>query len=250
MDPLAEPQRIAFAGDWHMNSRWAAASIRHAKELGTDAIVHVGDFGFTFETEFVATVTAALREVDIPLLFVEGNHDDPGALRGPLALNGLREIGQNLWHIPRGFRWTWGGVTWLGCGGAYSVDRRWRTEGVSWWPEEVITDADVQRCGTEPADVLVCHDAPASTPVPGLNSGGSLPAEEVAASEAQRLLLRRIAENTQPRLVVHGHHHRNYRAEVDLGYGRTFVQGLGMDGSEFDENMWIVDMDEIRTLAG
>lgn len=248
--PLAEPRRIAFCGDWHGNFRWAVAAIEYAKDRGADVLVHVGDFGYTFEPAFIRAVIDALFRLDLPLLFVEGNHDDPGALRGPLAPNGLRGIGQNLWHIPRGFRWQWGGLTWLGCGGAHSVDRQWRTGGVSWWPEEAITEADVDRCGNEQADVLICHDVPAGVTVPGLGVGSTWPAEEVAASDAQRALLREIAFSTGPRLVVHGHHHRNYRAEVDYGYGRVFVQGLGMDGTEFDENMWIVDLDEVKTLAG
>jgi Icc-related predicted phosphoesterase len=250
VNPLAEPQRIAFIGDLHMNDRWAVAAIEHAKAQGADVLVQVGDFGFTFEPGFVRAVTDALFRMDLPLLFIEGNHDWPGALRGPLNSNGLREIRQNLWHIPRGYRWQWGGLTFLGCGGAHSVDRQWRTEGMSWWPEEAITEADVDRCGTGRADVLICHDVPAGVPLPGVGRNSSWPAEEIAASDAQRALLREIALNTGPRLVVHGHHHRNYRAEVDYGYGRVFVQGLGMDGTGFDENLWIVDMDEVAKLAG
>ncbi len=42
-DPLAEPSRIAFAGDWHENASWAASAIAYAKDHGADVIVHLGD---------------------------------------------------------------------------------------------------------------------------------------------------------------------------------------------------------------
>ncbi len=45
-DPLVPPQRVAFAGDWHVNGGWAERAIAHAKDRGADVIVHLGDSEF------------------------------------------------------------------------------------------------------------------------------------------------------------------------------------------------------------
>lgn len=182
---------------------------------------------------------------------MDGNHEDFDLLlRYPVRGNGLREVSEAIWHVPRGFRWTWAGLAWLGCGGAHSVDRQWREPGTSWWKQETIDEADVERCVTAPADVLICHDCPAGVDIPGLGEGGTWPAEEIVLANAHRAVLRRIVDVTQARLIVHGHYHRGYQAEVDLGYGRLFVRGLGMDGTDFDENLWIVDLADLKALVG
>jgi len=62
-EPLATPARIGFAGDWHMNAAWAVAAIRHAAERRADVIVHVGDFGYTFDGRFVRRLDAAAWRV-------------------------------------------------------------------------------------------------------------------------------------------------------------------------------------------
>lgn len=249
-DPLAEPSRIAFAGDWHGNVNWAVACVEYAAEQRAEAIMHVGDFGYDFRAKFVRDLDHALRRAAIPLLFVDGNHEDFDTLyRHPVRNNGLRHVSHWISHIPRGFRWQWAGLTWLGCGGAHSVDRQWREPGKSWWAGETITPEDVDRCveGGQ-TDVLISHDCPAGVSIPGLG-GSSFPAEEIELAEAHRDVLRQAVNGTRPRLIVHGHYHRNYRTEVDLGYGRVSVQGLGMDGTEFGENMWIVDADDLKELA-
>jgi hypothetical protein len=250
-NPLAEPDRIAFAGDWDSNSRYAVACVGHAAERDVQAFVHVGDFTLDLRARFIDDLTAALRRAGISLLYVDGNHDDHGLLAGlPTQPNGLRQISDWIWHIPRGFRWQWAGLTWLGCGGAHSVDRQRREAGVSWWPEEAITAEDVARCVEGgPADVLVSHDCPTGVAIPGLEGPSPFPAEEIALAEVHRGVLRQVVNGTQPRLTVHGHYHRRYWAETDLGYGRVTVQGLGMDGTDFDENLWIADTAEIKGLT-
>lgn len=251
MNPLHEPDRLAFCGDWHANARWAAAAIEHARQQGANTLIHVGDFAYTFDEPFIRAVIDALFRMDMTLLFVDGNHDDHDFIaQYPIGESGLRQIGDRLWHIPRGFRWQWGGLTWLGCGGAHSVDRQWREPGVSWWAGEAIGIEDTRRCmAGGPADVLVAHDCPSGVDIPGLGDGSGWPREEITLANAHRDVLREIATACRPGLIVHGHYHRAYRAEVDLGYGRTFVRGLGMDGGEFEENVWMVDLNEVKALA-
>jgi len=244
-DPLATPTRIAVAGDWHANTRWARYAIQHADDEGADVVVHLGDFAYDFPSEFVAGVEDALAAVGTPLLWVDGNHDDHSRIAAtPVGPNGLRQVSGHIWHLPRGFRWEWDGVRFLACGGAHSVDRQRRTPGVSWWAGEAITDDDVTACGTDPVDVLVAHDCPSGVTVPGLN-GGSWPPLEILRANEHRDVLRRVVDATRPRFIWHGHYHRAYEATADLGYGPVRVLGLDCDGTDLAANVRVIDLAEL-----
>jgi hypothetical protein len=247
-DPLATPARIAFAGDWHANTRWGMAAIQYAADLGADVIVQLGDFGYEFRAAFLDGLDRALTRTGLRLLFVDGNHEDfPVLLRYPVRPNGLRQLTNRIWHLPRGFRWVWGRVRWLALGGAHSVDRPWREPGTSWWHEEAITDLDIQRSvAGGPADVLVSHDCPSGVDIPGLAESAHLwPAEELVAAEAHRSRMRTVVDAVRPRTIWHGHFHRQYSTAADLGYGPVTVHGLDCDGSTLDRNVMVVALEDI-----
>jgi hypothetical protein len=113
VDPLATPARVAFAGDWHANTRWSIAAIAYAADHGADVIVHLGDFGYEFRSAFVSGLDRALTRAGLRLLFVDGNHENfPTLLRYPVSGNGLRQLSGRIWHLPRGYRgsgWASGG---------------------------------------------------------------------------------------------------------------------------------------------
>lgn len=136
-------------------------------------------------------------------------------------------------------------------GGAFSVDWRRRVPGQTWWPNEVLTDADVERLGDEPLDVVVCHDSPAEMP---MRSRWILRPDDQASCDVSRRLLQEAIDVTLPRLVVHGHwHHRHSRAlhyinqtrsEADptgaVHWSDMQVEGLGADISEDRSDAWLV----------
>jgi hypothetical protein len=251
-DPLATPARVAFAGDWHANTRWAVAAVTFAAERGADVIVQLGDFGYEYRAAFLDGLERALSRTGLRLLFVDGNHEDfPTLLRYPVRRNGLRQLTSRVWHLPRGFRWVWGGVRWLALGGAHSVDRPWREPGTSWWREETVTDADMSHAlAGGPADVMVSHDCPSGVAIPGLAESAHLwPAEELVAAEAHRGRLRTVVDAVQPRGIWHGHFHRQYATIADLGYGPVAVRGLDCDGSTLEGNIEVVELDSLATDA-
>ena len=250
-DPLATPQRIAFAGDWHANTRWAVAAVEYAERHGAEVIVHVGDFGYDFKASFVRSLDRALSGANMRLLFVDGNHENfPVLLRYPVRDSGLRQLTNRIWHLPRGFRWTWGGVRLLALGGAHSVDRPWREPGQSWWTQEVLTDTDITRAiEGGPADVMVSHDCPAGVDIPGLSESSHLwPADEITAAEAHRVRLRTVVDAVKPRLIWHGHFHRRYVTTADLGYGPVTVHGLDCDGTTLAGNLAVVDLTSLSPV--
>ena len=248
-DPLANYTRAAFAGDWHASSNYARRAIRYASKQGAQVVVHLGDFGYDYRPGFVTEIERALARHRIALLFVDGNHDSPPALaRYPIRSNGLRQLTDHLWHLPRGHRWTWSGRRFLALGGAVSVDKAMRTPGYSWWPGEAITFADAERASTGgPVDVLVAHDCPAGVIIPGLaESAHRWPADAIRAADRHRELLRAVVDEVRPASIWHGHYHLRYDWAGDLGYGPVQVHGMDCDGEPFDRNMQIIDL---RTLS-
>jgi len=247
-----EPKRIAFAGDWHCNRDWARRAIRHASSLNADIIVHLGDFGYEFPPGFVKGVDAALRKAGLELWFVDGNHECfPTLLRYPIREDGRRQLTDRIWHLPRGFRWTWGDVSFLALGGAYSIDRKWRVPGVSWWREEEITDEQVEQAiAGGPVDVLVSHDCPTGVDIPGLAESAHLwPPLDLIRADSQRLQLRRVADAVRPSWAWHGHYHCQYETVADMGHGPVRVVGLDCDGTRLARNIRVVDLSELGDSA-
>ena len=248
-DPLAEPGCIAFAGDWHANTRWAKTAVRYAADEGADVVVQLGDFGYSFTAEFVRGLDRTLEATELSVLFVDGNHEDFSTLlRYPIRDNGLRQVSERIWHLPRGFRWNWGGVSFLAVGGAHSVDRPWREPGTSWWPQETLTTEDIERAvAGGQADVLLTHDCPAGVPVPRLDESAHLwPAEELIAAEGHRARLRTVVDGVRPRMLWHGHYHRRYSALADFGYGTVDVQGLDCDATSIEDNVVLVPLEAMQ----
>ena len=75
------------------------------------------------------------------LLFVDGNHENFAALATYPVVEGfggaVRRLRENVFHLRRGEVYEIDGRTFFAMGGAYSIDRAWRTEGSSWWPQEI-----------------------------------------------------------------------------------------------------------------
>lgn len=235
--------KVLFAGDWHGDEDWAAEVIGRAAATGCRWVVQVGDFGFGFfrlgddptepgdwapRCEFARAVSAPAVAAGVRVVFIDGNHDNPVLLgrlaerRGPDGDEGFVPIEDHLWWAPRGHRWTWGGVRFGALGGAYSVDRRWRTKGVDYWKEETTTPADVARLGPAPLDVLACHDAPVR---PARFDPLPRPSHR-KVDEASRAQIAAAVAATTPSLVVHGHWHHRYTAQLPVGAGVARVEGL------------------------
>ena len=237
------PEVIALAGDWHSDTLWAVNAVEVAHEVGAELVISVGDFGywpqFSHGVHFLDTLTQKLAAYNMTLWFVDGNHEDHAALRElPVDADGLRTITSYIKHIPRGFRWTWDGTTWMGLGGAVSVDRDWREAGVDWFPLEVITEQDATYAVREGnVDVMVTHEA--TMGVPFLLSGpSSWPADALVDANRVRQRLTEVVETVNPNYLFHGHHHCAYSG--DNGHG-TMVRGLHCNGSSMSDNLFFVD---------
>ena len=234
------PATIAFAGDWHANTAWAVRAVRHAKDNGASVIIHTGDFGYDYTTEFALVLEEALAEAGILLLFVRGNHDDPDFLDNLDGNDlGFKPVTSHIWYIPQGKSWTWDGVRFLGLGGAHSIDRLFRVEGVSWWARETISTVDAFKAAHQgEVDVMITHDCPAGVTIPGLDKPSGWDARELALSHRHRERLYEVVLKVKPRLLVHGHYHTRYTGFLDIGAAvQTRVVGLDCDNRDMAANI-------------
>jgi Calcineurin-like phosphoesterase len=179
------PRRILVAGDWHGNEDWALHVIRRVPGAlageGRRLILQLGDFGVWPDRagqQYLARISRALAEVDAELWFIDGNHEDFPQLARLAAeaatVDGRVLVRPHLMHLPRGYRWTWHGRTWLACGGGVSLDRAVRAQDVDWWPAEEITAA--QEAAIIAGVMLTCWPVMNARPLSRMGSAGRRPA--------------------------------------------------------------------------
>lgn len=216
---LREPKgSFVVAGDWHGSFKQAEKVIRHTHELGLDTIFHVGDFGiWNNDKPFLNQMHFLLNQWEIEMYFIDGNHENFDMLYEKKILeDGTRYVRDRITYIPRGYRWEWHGMTFLGLGGAVSIDKDFRVEGRSWWAQEALTDEDILTAQSGgPVDVMFTHDSPASAPNSITDDWhGQMQAmkyygkENLAACTDHRKRLQEAADVNTPRLLFHGHYHR------------------------------------------
>jgi Icc-related predicted phosphoesterase len=250
-----DPEKVAFAGDWHGNTRWAVAMIRAARRNGVDAIVQAGDFGFDFSKNFVHAVRYALEDNNLELIFADGNHDHWRKLNEKWVLDketGFRHSpyggrgADRLHYSPRGNRWTWNGKVFMTLGGAVSVDRNWRTPFQTWWPEETITISQAEYAARPgKVDVMVCHDLCSSAMMPNDRKSHGWPEDALRAAQQHREMIQAVVDDVHPELFVHGHFHSFNRQMV----GSMKVVSLDCDSrsigtpGHFNGNMIFVNAD-------
>jgi hypothetical protein len=118
--------RVAIAGDWHLNADHAARVFAYAADQGAAGILQLGDFGIwpgKPGQRFLGVVDDLARRYGLWVAFVDGNHDDHWQLRAlPVADSGVRHVSDHVVHLPRGYRRRWDGLTWLALGGASLAD--------------------------------------------------------------------------------------------------------------------------------
>lgn len=240
---MADANKVLLLGDVHGATGWLKVAVRVAKELDVRCILQLGDFGFWPHygsgKDFLNKANEMLNEADLDLFWVDGNHENHDWLSQQTRDAGGFWRLDRLVHIGRGSRWVWEDRRFLGCGGAYSIDKPYRVEGESWWAGETITEADVIRCEGLAVDVLVTHDAPwGAANVMGPGTVGDK--DSYPESYANRLRVAAICDLVQPNLLVHGHyHHRNSTL-----YKSTLVEGFGRD-TDYNGSMGLLHLDTL-----
>ncbi len=248
LDALA-PDRVLLLGDTHGNSAFTCRAVDTARANGCPVVVQLGDFGFWAHTDdgvrFLADVARACDD-DVTFLFVDGNHENHDLLNAVAARVGHPDavtVAPNVHWLRRGTRWTWHGVRFAALGGAASVDRPRRFPGTSWWDAEVLTPSDVDRLGSSPLDVLLCHDNPSAAAFEGWYP---VTPYDQRRCDASRGLLDAAIAVTTPRLVVHGHWHDRRTWEATHADGSPWrIESFAHDGLPADAQA-VLSLPELR----
>lgn len=253
-----DPSRILVAGDTHGCPQQMVYLWEMALEQNADVIVQVGDFGYWEHAEggaeFLDGCSSLYEQTGIPLIWIDGNHENHPLLRrryrkARQSIEGFWEIREGIYYCPRGTRWTWNDRRFMGLGGANSFDKElrlaqeqgkactrfnWKAtkplgKGTQWWPEEELTDEEIAYAlrDPEPLDVLFTHDKPRGAPEPTND-----PRRVYPESWPNQDRIQTVVRTLRPALVIHGHLHIRYRAQIrSADDSWTTVEGLAHEMS-------------------
>ena len=252
---LKKPDKIIFSGDWHGDLLRAREVIEHARENNVEYVIQLGDFGLWSGekgSRYVEKINEVASLNKVIILWVDGNHEDFTHLYSyELEENGLREIAENIYHLPRNFQWEWDNLKFRALGGATSLDRQQRVEGLDWWSQESITYQEAEKSiEMGECDILLTHDCPEGVAIPGIDKITSLkfwPESALRTAWAHRDKLKEVVEEVRPKIIYHGHFHVKYDSTYESnGTLLTNVHGLSDNNSTLAENTLILHLSEIK----
>ena len=245
--PRLPDERVAVCGDWHGSIGWLRTLAPAISVLAPDitTILQLGDWWMDPVRSDAVFLDAGIRRVCVTL----GNHE-PWNTISPLLdgrPGGAVRVSEVTWILPRPARLEIGGRKILSLGGASSVDRRWRSEGREWWPDESITDEHVAAATVGGAvDIMLTHESPARSPVGMVQEAlrtnpMGFPEDALIESAASRARVSQVWDVVRPSLLMHGHMHAPGDGITDDG---RRVVSLGCDGQQ--GNLAFLDL---RTLT-
>lgn len=225
--------RILVLGDTHCDTHCDTKFINEfvnplAVKSECDVIIQVGDFGFwpammmgdhKHSYRGFAPFIEACDNLPVPIYFLAGNHENHDALDLAESRSLLVDevfISSNVIYRPTGATWEWDGVRCLAVGGAHSIDKEYRTTGIDWFPQELITDEqETKASSVGKVDVIFSHDAPANVDLyphfPDQARGFWVEPQ----TEINRRKLQNIIDATEPSRVYHGHWHLDYTDKIN-----------------------------------
>lgn len=142
---------IYVTGDTHGNNDILKLYDLAAKTPGLDKddyVIIAGDFGGVWNRKTLFADLNNYSNLPFTTLFVDGNHENYDLLRTfPVnEWNGgkVQMIRPDIIHLMRGQVYEIDGRTFFTFGGATSIDKYMRREGLSWWSEERPSEDDLR----------------------------------------------------------------------------------------------------------
>ncbi len=141
---------VYVTGDTHGEhdfEKLVAFAERRPQLTKEDYVMIAGDFGGVWRRESLAEDLLPYESLPFSVLFVDGNHENFDLLGAyPVTMwhgGKVHIIKPDIIHLMRGQVFELDGRTVFTFGGATSIDRHMRREGVSWWKEEAPTFAEL-----------------------------------------------------------------------------------------------------------
>lgn len=201
-----------------------------------DYLVILGDFGLVWNdppTSEERYWQQWLEAAPWTTLVVLGNHENYPLIRSkydvePWKGGRVRRICKHVLQLVDNEIFEIDGHTFFVRGGAHSVDKQFRKEGVSWWPEEV-PNHDERAAAMKKlqsvnwhVDYVLAHDAPAEVLVALYSLQNSFPKRDEYS-----LWLQKVANSLDFKRWFFGHHHTD---KINLGKYTALYH-------------WVVDLD-------
>ena len=140
-----------------------------------DFLFILGDFGYIWDnkrTSFEKDNLDFISCLPFTTLFIDGNHENHERLNSMRVVNfsggKAHKVYDSIYHLMRGQVYEIAGKRIFTFGGASSIDKHLRTEGISWWKEEEFNYHEantayenLNKVGWE-VDYVLTHSAPFS----------------------------------------------------------------------------------------
>lgn len=158
-----------FLGDVHAESPLMRDFLNSEEKY----CLQLGDFGFIFkynDWKWNRFLNHFEKNYPNKMIFtVLGNHENYDSIEKMPVKNMFgarcRKIRSNVYAVERGEILSIEGLNILCIGGADSIDKAWRQDGISWWAQEKISDTDVKKTVekglTYSFDMICSHAMPA-----------------------------------------------------------------------------------------
>lgn len=165
-----ENKRLIFLGDIHGNFSLIHQYVKRF-DIKNANIIQVGDFGVGFKSlekdkRNLELYHRILVKNNVFLYVIRGNHDyKPYFDNDPFGFTNIKLVSDYEVLELSGQRI-------LFIGGAISVDRKYRTEGYDWWPDEVFHLDTKKLFNYRNIDIVVTHTAPDYCPPDNGNGFG------------------------------------------------------------------------------
>jgi len=223
---------IIICGDLHANF-WAVNKLI-AKKSKISTIIQCGDFGY-FPKEHKKTYLDnigriktfdqyKLKNKDIPIYWCDGNHEDHDSLE-KLENN---EIMRNVFYQKRGSSITIpDSRTILFIGGADSIDKKYRTAGHNWFPQEIISEKDLYNLPDINIDIIISHTCPEEFDVLKGEKTSFSSLKYAKYKDPSRERLSYVLNKYNPSLWYFGHFHI-FKTGFDKNCKWNSLSGVGL----------------------
>ena len=240
-----KPPHALVIGDTHGSVYYTVELIKEASLRGVTRIIQLGDWGYLWPdtnlddpTDPINVVSRYLLDNNITMYFIRGNHDWREGIEAnveTLARKGFYFLNDEWWDL--GFT-----VPTFFYGGAVSIDRKYRREGVDYFEDEkpkyptrqTLRELFRDKGWNRPA-ILFSHDSPHSPP--GFEKPHALMVgdEELIAdcktSQARVAFVARLGWFTS---VFHGHYHTSNTYPFSEAPERCTIHAINQVGSRGD----------------
>ena len=214
MNILDKNKPIFYVGDHHGDWSQLFCSIDRLK-LENCYLISVGDSGIGFKRKKeqmsnIKLVNKEFKKLDVVFMSIRGNHDDPSYYNGSdkIKLSNFETIEDYtvMEHNGKLIQF---------IGGATSIDRSMRKEGISYWSGEGLNFSGDK---LQKVDILITHTAPTwcfpqrfNQMVYDWAKDDSYLLEELIL---EREVMGEIFKVCQPTLHLYGHFHDSWNEEI------------------------------------